>query len=235
MTQLCEISAEETARFGFDGYVVPDAVLPEPIVRWLRGEIDTLLRANPDVRPEHFVLPRSNRPEANPYAVTGHEPLNDFADMPMFEAIAERLLDDSVRVWGAQVFCKPAASGFGVPWHQDGYYWPIRPLTACSIWIAIDASTRTNGCMRVVPGSHRPRIIHPHVEFADNRKGFPRQVEPRHADARRAIDIELAPGQFSIHDPYLVHGSASNSSPLRRAGFVIRFMARSARFVAPGV
>jgi ectoine hydroxylase-related dioxygenase (phytanoyl-CoA dioxygenase family) len=53
------------------------------------------------------------------------------------------------------VFCKPAVIGHEVPWHQDGQYWPIRPRATVTAWIALD-----NGCMRVIPGSHRMGGLH---------------------------------------------------------------------------
>ena len=53
-----------------------------------------------------------------------------------------------------QVFCKPAGTGKSVPYHQDGPYWPIVPLRACSAWIALDDADAANGALRVLPGTH---------------------------------------------------------------------------------
>ena len=52
--------------------------------------------------------------------------------------------------------------GSKTPWHQDGEYWPIRPLVTCSVWIAVDEATPKNGCLRVIPGSHRRRELGKH-------------------------------------------------------------------------
>ena len=43
------------------------------------------------------------------------------------------VIGDDLILWGAQVFCKPASGGFETPWHQDGHYWPIRPLATCTV------------------------------------------------------------------------------------------------------
>ena len=51
-----------------------------------------------------------------------------------------------------------------MPWHQDGHYWPIRPLAAITVWIAIDDSTTENGCMRYVPGSHKSGVLSHHLD-----------------------------------------------------------------------
>ena len=48
------------------------------------------------------------------------------------------------------MFAKPGRTGMEVPMHQDGNYWPIRPLTTCTVWIALDESDRENGCLKGV-------------------------------------------------------------------------------------
>ena len=53
------------------------------------------------------------------------------------------------------LFAKPAGTGRKVPWHQDGEYWPLKPLSTCTVWIAIDDSHQDNGCLNVIPGSHK--------------------------------------------------------------------------------
>ena len=64
-------------------------------------------------------------------------------------------------LWGCHVFCKPAGDGYATPWHQDGHYWPIRPLANCTVWVALEESTIENGCLRVIPRSHRDKVLHP--------------------------------------------------------------------------
>ncbi|MBK6658852.1 MAG: phytanoyl-CoA dioxygenase family protein [Proteobacteria bacterium] len=111
--------------------------------------------------------------------------------------------------WGSALFCKPAATGLEVPWHQDGQYWPIRPRATVTAWIALDEVRVDNGCMRVIPGSHRmgefSHDTSPREDLVLN------QVlnDPR-IDLARVRNIELEPGQVSLHDVELVHGSQAN-------------------------
>jgi ectoine hydroxylase-related dioxygenase (phytanoyl-CoA dioxygenase family) len=78
--------------------------------------------------------------------------------------------------------------------------------------------------MRYIPGSHRTRTVYHHR--VDERPGLAinQVLEDDQFDEGTACDVELAPGQLSIHDVYLVHGSRANRSPRRRAGFAIRYM-----------
>ena len=67
----------------------------------------------------------------------------------------ESVVGPNVLVWGSQWFPKFAHDRSYVSWHQDAAYWGLSPLNVTTAWIAMVPSTRENGCMRVVPGTHR--------------------------------------------------------------------------------
>jgi ectoine hydroxylase-related dioxygenase (phytanoyl-CoA dioxygenase family) len=126
------------------------------------------------------------------------------------------------------MFCKPPGDGLAVPWHQDGHYWPIRPLATCTVWVALEASDRENGCLRVIPGSHDPAQLIEHER--EEGGALTQRLGPDAFDEAKAVDVELAPGQMSLHDVYLIHGSAANVSDRRRAGLAIRYMPATSLF-----
>ena len=99
------------------------------------------------------------------------------------------------------------AEGYETPWHQDGHYWPIRPLANCTVWVALEESTVENGCLRVIPRSHRDQMLHEHLHEDRTRP----HAEPAHGrwqfDEAQAVDLELEPGQMSLHDVYMIHGA----------------------------
>ena len=65
---------------------------------------------------------------------------------------------DDLMVWHDQIQYKPPGYGGVTSWHQDAPLWPIiRPMTPVSAWIALDDAEEENGCMWMVPGSHRCR------------------------------------------------------------------------------
>ena len=117
-----------------------------------------------------------------------------------------------------------------VPWHQDGHYWPIRPLATCTAWIAIDDSVIENGCLRVIPGSHTEGELHDHMKEDREDVVLNQRVGSEAVDIDEAGDLELQAGQLSLHDAYMVHGSNPNRSPRRRAGIAIRYMPGSSHF-----
>ena len=225
---MAGLSADERAKYVKDGYVVPGYRLPKTRVDALREVLDRLIRDNPTVRPERLVSAHIEGKNAE-----GVRGSSDFLDLARDGGIVDMVADvigPDVILWGCQIFCKPGGDGMEVPWHQDGQYWPIRPLATCTVWVALDPSTRENGCLRVIPGSHRDKVLHPHL--TENRTDIvltQRAVDGTF-DKKAAVDIELEPGQMSLHDIYMVHGSAPNRSTQRRAGVAIRYMPATSLF-----
>jgi ectoine hydroxylase-related dioxygenase (phytanoyl-CoA dioxygenase family) len=187
----------------------------------MRAALDRLIAANPGVRPEKLV---SAHLEDGSEGVKGVRDFLDLAKDPeLVELIADAIGDDVI-LWGCQVFCKPAGDGLETPWHQDGHYWPIRPLANCTAWIALDASTRDNGCLRVIPGSHRRKKLFRHLRENRDDVVLTQRIDDPAFDEGEAVDVELEPGQMSLHDVYMIHGAAANRSSKRRAGVAIRYM-----------
>ena len=117
-----------------------------------------------------------------------------------------------------------------VPWHQDGHYWPIRPLATCTAWIAIDDSFVENGCLRVVPRSHSKGELFEHMKEDREDVVLNQKVADGQFEHAAAQDVELEAGQLSLHDAFLIHGSNANHSTRRRAGIAIRYMPGTSHF-----
>src|SRR2546426_172787 len=69
--------------------------------------------------------------------------------------IAEQFLGRNIALFASHYIAKPPRDGQPVLWHQDGSYWPLQPMEVVSMWLAADDSTPENGCMRVIPQTHR--------------------------------------------------------------------------------
>lgn len=222
------LSADEKAAYARDGFIVPDYRLPKARVDGLREVLDRLIRDNPTIRPERLVSAHIEGKNAE-----GVRGSSAFLDLAHDEGILDRVTDligPDVILWGCQIFCKPGGDGMEVPWHQDGQYWPIRPLATCTVWVALDPSTKENGCLRVIPGSHRGSILHPHLTEDRTDLVLTQRAADGTFDESTSVDIELEPGQMSMHDVYMIHGSAPNRSTQRRAGVAIRYMPATSLF-----
>ncbi|MGD0189799.1 MAG: phytanoyl-CoA dioxygenase family protein [Rhizomicrobium sp.] len=135
----------------------------------------------------------------------------------------EDILGPDLLCWEASFFVKAPSEQAFVPWHQDSTYWGLTENEGVTAWLAFTPSVRENGCMRIIPGTHRSQV--PHVEAHDRSSMLPlgEKVAIPVAEGA-AIDVVLAPGEMSIHHPVIIHGSEHNTSDMRRVGFVIRYI-----------
>ena len=209
-TTMATLTNEEIRAYEDDGYVVPAYRVPEECIAVLGAAMEEVIAANSDTRPEQ--LPNIHITNGAGTRLKGHRA---FLDIVM---------------WGCQIFCKPGSDGMEVPMHQDGQYWPIRPLATCTVWLAIDDSDRENGCLTVIPGSHRGRVHFRHRTRTHDDIVLNQTVDDPRAFDRPPACVELERGQLSMHDIHLIHGSAPNTSGRRRAGVAIRYMPTTSWF-----
>lgn len=151
-----------------------------------------------------------------------HLDLRSVYELCSHPEIVERvaaLLGPDVLLWHSRFFDKSPGEPH-VPWHQDAPFWSLDPMECISAWIAIDDSGTGNGCVEVIPGSHRnPR---PHV-ISEGTGRFAIQTRIGAADEDRAVPISLESGQFFLFDRWLLHRSAMNHSAKPRLGLSVRF------------
>lgn len=227
------LSPEQIAQYRDQGFLVPPLRLDAARLAPLQQALETLLRLNPGVRPEKLVsahVQAAPGAQANGDGVRGLRDFLELAKSPDILDIVEQIIGPNIILWGAHVFCKPAGEGYETPWHQDGHYWPIRPLATCTVWVALEPSRRENGCLRVIPGSHRAQALHPHLFEDRSDLTLNQRMQAGSFDESQSHDIELEPGQMSMHDVYMIHGAAPNRSSMRRTGIALRYMPASSLF-----
>ncbi|MEM8753257.1 MAG: phytanoyl-CoA dioxygenase family protein [Pseudomonadota bacterium] len=223
---MAALTEAEIAAYRREGYVVPAFRLDEARVAALRDALDRVIAANPGVRPEKLI---SVHLENGSEGVKGAKAFLDLAMDADILDLVDGAIGPDFALWGCHMFCKTAGDGLETPWHQDGHYWPIRPLATCTVWVALERSDAENGCLRVAPRSHRNGVLHPHLR-EEGDLALADRIEAGAFDEADAVDIVLEPGQMSLHDVHLIHGSAANRSTRRRAGLAIRYMPTTSHF-----
>ena len=206
------LTQQEIRQYEQDGYVIPNFRLDGDALEAVRAAHTRLLAAHPrfsDYCPALLAFDRW---------------FLDIARRAEILDMVEQLIGPDFALWNSSFFAKPAKVGTKTPWHQDGEYWPIRPLATCSVWIAVDAATPANGCLRVIPGSHRRRELGRHDFNSGPGLSLPLEIRADEFDAARARDIVLEAGQVSLHDVFLIHGSEPNRSETPRRGMTLRYM-----------
>jgi phytanoyl-CoA hydroxylase len=99
--------------------------------------------------------------------VPGDDLLTALVLKPQLVEAMHLTLGPNLKLFRADFLMKPprVGSAKGVP--QDAPYWPLDPYESASCWIALDNATLANGCMTVIPGSHRRGAL-PHVRVTDD-------------------------------------------------------------------
>jgi ectoine hydroxylase-related dioxygenase (phytanoyl-CoA dioxygenase family) len=147
---------------------------------------------------------------------------------PRLLDIAEQFIGPDIAVFATGYIFKPPHSDLKILWHQDGSYWPLEPMEVVTLWVAITPSTPANGCMRMIPGTHR-MDLHPLQTDRSERNLLNSRIDPVLVDESQAVDLVLRPGDVSIHHPNIIHGSGANGSDDWRVNLVIRYIPTSTR------
>lgn len=128
---------------------------------------------------------------------------------PVMVDVLTRVIGANVKAMQSMLFIK-AAGKPGQAWHQDEIYIPTRDRSLTGGWIALDDATTENGCLWVIPGSHKHGILwqqHHHddrrFDCSEETFGFP------YADAD-SIPVEVKAGAIVFFNGYLLHRSLPN-------------------------
>jgi chlorinating enzyme len=216
------VTPADVAKFERDGYwICHRPLFPEEKFRRLAATFERILANRPEgKKPEDLDVPHYAYPELFEWL---------FADEVL--GMIEPFLGPDIALWSSHFICKPPEKGRAVPWHEDSAYWKgmLEPQEVITVWLAIDPSTRENGCMRVIPGTHvngfseyEPVDRETHV--------FGSRVRADQFDESTAVDLEVQPGEFHLHHARIIHGSNANTSGMRRCGYTMRYMSTRVKF-----
>lgn len=218
------LTAEQVAFYNKEGFIVyNDKVFSDAEFADLKNHFEDKLAAWPnDKRPEAMDVPHFTDPKLFRWL------LSDAA-----LDLVEPILGPDIALFSSHFICKTAGDGRRVPWHEDSAYWNtlIQPADIVTIWLAIDPSTRENGCMYVIPQTHNTgRKGYSEYEDVDTEQNvFHLEIVPGQRTEKKGVPCILEPNECSLHDARTMHGSAANTSNLRRCGYTMRYMKTSAK------
>lgn len=221
------LTPEQIEFYQANGYLADVRILTDEQVEVLRAELDQL--ADPANSGNQLFYEYHLNESTDPRKVLFHalgawRVATGFHDLlwnPAFLMPASQLLGGPIRFWHDQIFYKPAQHGGVVAWHQDYSYWTrTRPMAHLSCWIGLDDSTRANGCVHYVPGSHRWNLL-PITGLANDMNSIQAVLTDKQQEDFRPVAIELKKGEASFHHPLMVHGSFENRTDLPRRATVI--------------
>src|SRR5215212_1884287 len=209
------------------GYLAGVRVFDDEQVGRLRAELSELM--NPAHPARELWYEFHSNESSDPARVLFHAlgawriapGFHDLLWNPRFTVPASHLLGGAVRFWHDQLFCKPARHGGAVAWHQDYSYWTrTQPLAHITCWIGLDDSTRDNGCVHYISGSHRWADL-PITGLTGDMDAIQSVLSDEQRRQFKPVAIELKAGQASFHHPRMIHGSFANATDRQRRATVI--------------
>lgn len=158
--------------------------------------------------------------------VDSDERLHHLCYHPALLGLLERLMGEPPKMYANQALLKPPRIGSEKPWHQDMAYFKFGPdIMVIGAWIALDPATPENGCMHLVPGTHRDGPA-PHFRIRDW------QLCDRDVDVPRCLAAPLAPGGVLIFHGLLHHGTPPNHSAATRRALQFHYSPESAPMIS---
>ncbi|MDE2207200.1 MAG: phytanoyl-CoA dioxygenase family protein, partial [Armatimonadetes bacterium] len=175
-------SADEVSFYRTEGYVQLGRIFTTAEMADLRLHVDEMIAALPEgKRPETLDVPHFEDPWLFRYLAH-----------PRVLDVIESFIGPDIVLWSSHFIAKPMGDGKSVPWHTDGAYWNgrLEPMEVITLWLAVDPSTRENGCMRVIPRSHTALQAHidSYVPVDGSTNVFSSRIPPELIDESAAVD-----------------------------------------------
>ncbi|MEZ4866250.1 MAG: phytanoyl-CoA dioxygenase family protein [Caldilineaceae bacterium] len=210
------ITQQEADFYREHGYlVVADALTPTEVdalrmetVRICRGQLGHV-RGLPPVYAEDSDDDVIKRTICVHFPHKISEVMYDFLAHPVIVDVLTQVIGPNVKCMQSMLFIK-ASGKPGQAWHQDEGFIPTRDRSLGAAWMALDDATVENGCLWVLPGSHKRGILYPHREHDDLR--FDCVVESYDFPYRDedSIPVEVKAGSVVFFNGYLLHRSLPN-------------------------
>ena len=220
------LTADERDRYWREGYVLVRGLVDAATLERIDARFQ-VLATGAEPAPESMVIMKDvafvkgdAAPESPLHAVNKilsfeNDPvLWPFATDERVLGCVRDLLGPELRTLSTNVFNKPPGVDSRHPLHQDLRYFALRPADGIvAIWTAIHSCTRENGCLAVIPGSHRGELAeHADPDWDHVNFGF---FAAQGVDVEARVHVEMEPGDTLLLHPLLMHGSGRN----RSAGF----------------
>lgn len=146
----------------------------------------------------------------------------------------EQILGPDIILWAMVFWYKEPHNTKYIPWHQDATYWPMKPRINLTAWVALGPTFRRNGCLRLIPGSHK-RWLDDEYQSLSQESAFAEGLKADQVDQSKALDLEMAPGEVVFFNEATLHGSDANSSDIPRLAYALRFTTPEVRFDPDGL
>jgi ectoine hydroxylase-related dioxygenase (phytanoyl-CoA dioxygenase family) len=253
------LTSEQFEQFHRDGYLRFGRVIDDAQVERMRGALDRVIAEEMEREDDSGLPPEfaygHDRKASRSEGGYGGRAIHQFVNMwkvvpeyreaihnPTITGVIRDLMEvERVRLWHDQVISKPPGDNKHFQCHHDFYFWPLDRPTMITCWLALDDATAANGCMHVIPGSHRdPRFQPVDCELSPELRLAPAPLGPGEPGSlyqevrtwmpERAKPVELKAGECMFHHCLNYHMTPQNTTERQRRAFVMIYMPDGTRY-----
>jgi len=191
------LTAAQVTQYQEDGYVVVENLIdPKGARQWKEALHARLIEED-----------KINEPSGvRVWMADGMDPITqEQVTSAKISAVLQQLIGPHIEFLSVKAVFKNGATAFPSPWHQDWFYWQGAPKL--SIWIALDDATPENGCLRLVPGSHREHFTPRKI---DDGRGFGLRITDEDIGERPIVTAPIAQGSAIFFHDLALHSSCPN-------------------------
>lgn len=219
----CTLTDAEIDTFQQDGYLVLHDVLPISELAALNDELEERYQErlkDPEIA--------SNEEKRNQIHGLGSdsERSQQLARDSRLLSLIEDLVKPGIALFSAKLISKgPHEPNNVCHWHQDEAYWHIYSESErrMSIWLPLQDTTKENGCLRVIPGTHKKGII-PHEPRSSRDHGACRlSFLPGERELPNTVYCEIPAGSAVLFSNKLCHSSLGNHTAQHRRAFILTY------------
>ncbi|MCC6423861.1 MAG: phytanoyl-CoA dioxygenase family protein [Phycisphaerales bacterium] len=234
-----ELTKKQWQFYQENGYVVLGQLLSDHELAQLQQRIDDIMLGKADINYDKLLMQLDAK--TGEYADIGaqtrghkgptkeYRKIQDLEYDPLFLAYMRRPIfadicrrhygDTPIACFRAMFMNKPAHKGTYLPWHQDRWNFLDRDPVV-TLWTALDPATIGNGCVQVIPGSHKHGLINP-----DNPSGFlTKEQGAQYCPKEKVAYMEMKPGEVALMNNWLLHSSDINKTDVSRRAFSVCYM-----------
>ena len=145
-----------------------------------------------------------------------------YTQCPALLDAVEELIGPDILAMNSMYLNKPPNVDGRHPMHQDLLYFPFRPADSIlGAWTALEPITRENGCLVMLPGSHRGELLeHDYPDWEHQNFLF---VGVKGVDLGNRIHLEMEPGDTVFFHSLMIHGSGFNRTQGLRRAIAVHF------------
>ena len=217
-----ELDAHDVESYKTKGFFLPADVLSQEEVAFYRTKLESFEKETKQA------IQGSHRSNSHLLFTW----IDELVRNPVILDCVEAIIGSNILCWNTLWWIKEPQSSSFVSWHQDSRYWGLDTDDLVNVWLALSPATTDSGCMSVLPGSHKGEIL-PHTDKYEGNNLLTRGQEiDMPIDNELTVPMQLKPGQISLHNVRIAHGSGTNKTKDRRIGLSIQYIPPSTKQLA---